>query len=265
MKKILFSAGMLLSLLSHAQMKEGKIIYERTMTIQARNFNNIDPNIAAQIPRTRTDNYELLFSNGQSLYQFLPSATNDDGGTVSGGGFVMRFAGGNNDIVYHNFDKGMKVEQRELMDRSFVITDSIRKGTWKITDETKTILKYTARKAVGQRISTRNQMTMENGEMKRTEVQDTSEVIAWFTTDIPVSVGPEIQGQLPGAILELDINKGLMVYKAVEVSPKVNVKNIKEPKDGKKISAAEFAKERENMMQEMRRNMPAGNTIRIQN
>jgi GLPGLI family protein len=265
MKKILFSMGMLFSLLSHAQMKEGKIIYERTMTLQARNFNNIDPNIAAQIPRTRTESYELLFSNGQSLYQFLPSAASDDGGTVSGGGFVMRFAGGSNDIVYHNFEKGTKVEQRELMDRSFVISDSIRQGSWKLTDETKTILNYTAKKAVSQRISTRNQMTMENGEMKRTEIPDTAQVIAWFTTDIPVSVGPEMQGQLPGAILELDINKGLLVYKAVEISPKVNMKNIKEPKDGKRITAAEFVKEREKMMEEMRRNMPAGNTIRIQN
>jgi predicted metallo-beta-lactamase superfamily hydrolase len=41
--------------------------------------------------------------------------------------------------------------------------------------------------------------------------------------------------------------------------------NIKEPKGGKKLTAAEFATEREKLMEEMRKNMPAnGNrTFRI--
>jgi hypothetical protein len=38
----------------------------------------------------------------------------------------------------------------------------------------------------------------------------------------------------------------------------VSVSKIKEPKDGKKITAAEFDKERDKVMEEMRRNMPAG-------
>jgi GLPGLI family protein len=110
-------------------------------------------------------------------------------------------------------------------------------------------------------------MTMENGEMKRQVIPDTSEMIAWFTTDIPIAIGPEIQGQLPGAILELEVNKGQTVYKAIEISPKVNLAKIKEPNDGKKVTAAEFTKEREKLMEEMRRNMPNGgngNRIRIQ-
>jgi GLPGLI family protein len=264
MKKILVAASLVLSVMAQAQMKEGRIIYERTILLPTRMI-TANPDIASQIPKSRTDQFELLFGNNQSLWQFLPSANNEEPGTFSGNGVVMRF-GGTNDIAYYNFDKGTRVDQREIMDRSFVVTDTIAKGQWKLTDETKTILNYTTRKAVGQRIGSRTQMTMENGEMKRTVIPDTAAVIAWFTTDIPVPVGPEMQGQLPGAILELEINKGQTVYKAVEVSPKINLNKIKEPKDGKKVTAAEFTKEREKLMEEMRKNMPNrgnGNTIRI--
>jgi hypothetical protein len=51
----------------------------------------------------------------------------------------------------------------------------------------------------------------------------------------------------------------------VEVSPKVNVSKIKEPKDGKKMTATEFDKERDRVMEEMRKNMPNGMRMRVQN
>ncbi|HYK56651.1 MAG TPA: GLPGLI family protein, partial [Flavisolibacter sp.] len=147
----------------------------------------------------------------------------------------------------------------------YIVSDSFKKGEWKLTDETKTILNYTARKAVGKRINTRSQVSMENGEMKRQMVTDTSVVIAWFSTDIPVSIAPgaDMEGQLPGAILEVDVNNGQTVYKALEVSPKVSIGKIKEPKNGKKLTAAEFTKEREKLMEEMRNNMPGGGERRV--
>lgn len=265
MKRLLLPFSFLFILAGQAQMKEGRVIYERTFQLPVRNF-NVDPAIANQIPKSRTDQYELLFGNNQSLWQFLPNAaTEGDPNTFSSGGMVLRFAGGSNDISYFNFDKSTRVDQREIMERSYVVTDSIRKLEWKLTDETKTILNYTAHKAVARRISTQMRMTMENGEMKRNPIQDTAEVIAWYTTDIPVPAGPDFQGQLPGLILEMDIAKGQTVYKAIEISPKVNLNKIKEPKDGKKLTAAEFSKEREKLMEEMRKNMPNGNVIRMQN
>lgn len=265
MKQLLLLVAIGLTLSLQAQMKEGRIVYERTIQLPTRMFNT-DPGVASQLPKSRTDQFELLFGNNQSLWQFLPNATNEDPGTFSGNGVVLRF-GGMNEISYYNFEKGTRTDQREIMDRSFVVSDSIRKGQWKLTNETKSILNYTAHKAIGQRISSRMQMTMENGEMKRQSIPDTSEIVAWFTTDIPLAIGPEMQGQLPGAILELEVNKGQTIYKAIEVSPKVNISKIKEPNDGKKVTAAEFTKEREKLMEEMRRNMPNGgngNRFRIQ-
>ena len=90
--------------------------------------------------------------------------------------------------------------------------------------------------------------------------------IAWFTADIPVPAGPEVQGQLPGLILALDMNNGRMVYKAVEISTKADLASIKEPVKGKKVTPAEFTEERNKMMDEMQKNnQGGGNRIIIRN
>jgi GLPGLI family protein len=267
MKKFLLSGMIVFSLVASAQMKEGRVVYERTFQLPTRVFST-DPGLASQLPKSRTDQYELLFGNNQSLWQYLPNANNEgDPGTFASGGMVIRMAGGgSNSTSFHDFAKGSRVDQREIADRSFIVTDSITKMPWKMTDETKEMLGHTVHKATSQRIQTQNRMTMENGEMKRTTVQDTAFVVAWFTTDIPVPAGPDFQGQLPGLILELNVANGQILYKAIEISPKVALNKIKEPKDGKKMTAAEFTKEREKIMEEMRKNMPNnGMQFRVQN
>lgn len=261
MKKLALFLAVCCSFSGYSQMKEGRVVYERTFQLPTA-FLRGNPELAAQLPKSRTDQYELLFGNNQSLWQYLPDA-NSEGDpntfTANGGVAVIRIAGGSNDIAYCNLNKGIRVEQREIADKNYVVSDSIRKMDWKLSGESKTILNYKAFKATAQRISNRMQMTMENGEMKREQVPDTLSIVAWFTTDIPVALGPAIyQGQLPGLILELEENDGRTVFKAVEVSPKVNASKIREPKDGKKMTVAEFDKERDKVMEEMRRNMPNG-------
>jgi GLPGLI family protein len=267
MKKILVAACLLLTVAAQAQMKEGRIVYERTMQMRGRMFaSNGNQEMPVEMPKSRTDTYELLFGNNQSVYQFLPSATGDDQTMSVGGGTGFFQLAGSNDIVYFNFDNRTRIEMRDFMQNEFLVTDTIAKNNWKLTDETKKILNFTARKAVAQSIRPAFRTEMENGQIKRTEYKDTVPVVAWFTTEIPVSVAPgtDMAGQLPGAILELDVANGRNVYKAVEVSPKVSVAKIKAPSKGKKVTQAEFAAERERVTSEMMKNMPAGNTIRIQ-
>ena len=50
------------------------------------------------------------------------------------------------------------------------------------------------------------------------------------------------------------MNNGRNSFKAIEISPKVDVAKVKEPSKGKKATAEEFAKEREKLMQEMMQN-----------
>ncbi len=71
MKYIMLPVCFLLSLVTAAQKKEGKVIYERTMLIQNR-FRGMDEEIDLQLPSSRTDHFELLFGNNQSLWQRIP-------------------------------------------------------------------------------------------------------------------------------------------------------------------------------------------------
>jgi GLPGLI family protein len=169
---------------------------------------------------------------------------------------------GSDDVLYTNFETSKRVELREMFDKKFLIDDSIRPLKWKMTGETKNILGHNCMKATAVNISKRMQMTMDNGKMERKEVDDTSSVTAWFANDIPVSAGPaEYQGQLPGLILEKDINNGRQTFKALEISPKADIASIKEPPGKKRYSPEEFRKERDKMMDEMQRNNPGGNRM----
>jgi len=247
-------------------LKEGKIVYERTTQLQI-NLQGMDENMARRLPRSRTDNFELQFAPGKSLWQYLPSAAEDAGGTViNSGGSIQVFRTVNPDeVTFANLEEGKTVTKRELDSKNYLVDETIQKLPWKLTAETKTILGYVAHKAVAQQFTTRTIMNMENGEMKTKQQADTVNVVAWFTQNIPVPAGPVFQGQLPGVILELDMNGGRIVYKAVEVSPKVNADNIKEPKGGKRITSEEFAKVRQQMLEEMRKNGPANRTFRMSN
>jgi GLPGLI family protein len=243
-------------------MKEGKVLYERTIQMQFRG--NVPPEVANNMPRERRDKFELSFANNQSLWESVPEMddNNDAGGGDNGGRMVMRFGGGD-DLSYHNFTTGKRIDQRELSSKNYIVEDSIQKLNWKLTTESKIILGHTVQKAVAERYGMRSVMTMENGEMKRQMIPDTTVINAWIAMDIPVPAGPEFQGQLPGLILELVMNNGRVVYKALEISVKVNASAIKEPKGGKHITAAEFNKERDKTFEEMRRNMPGGGQIQI--
>ncbi len=260
---VLAGAILLLVHLTYAQQTTGKVVYERTIQMQIQ-INDNDA-ISQTLPKTRTDKFELTFGNNQSIWKHVDEDDNSDEGSWNG--MQIRMVGpGQNDIAYYDFTNARKVEQREMFDKKFIIEDSIQKLKWKLTGETETILGHICQKATAQRSAIRMQMTMDNGKMERKEVNDTTMIIAWFTTDIPVPAGPEVQGQLPGLILALNMNDGRMVYKAIEISPKADLTSIKEPTKGRKVTPAEFAEERNKMMEEMQKNNQGGpNRIIIRN
>ena len=257
MKKIVFSVFAFLSIaIVNAQQKEGKVIYQRTTQLQMRIADHTGSE--NETMRTRTDKFEMSFANGQMVFKQMEDEIQDDNFGGGGGMVIRTFGGGADDVTFCDFDKARKTELREFFDKKFLITDSIRRGNWKLSDETKTILNHVCRKATSQRIGKRMMMSMDNGKMERKEIDDTSSIIAWFTTDIPVSAGPEVQGQLPGLILSLETNNGRTVYTALEISPKADIASIKEPTKGKKVTPDEFTKERNKMMDEMQKNNQGG-------
>lgn len=262
-KKVFLLTGIIMAVVVvEAQQKEGKITYQRTVQLQVTISDG--PGGEHAMPRARTDRFEMNFANGQMIWKQMEDEMEDDNMSSGGGVMIRTVGGGADDAVFCDFDKARRVETREFFDKKFLISDSIRRGDWKLSDETKTILNHLCRKATSQRIGKRMMMTMDNGKMERREIDDTSGIVAWFTTDIPVPVGPEMQGQLPGAILSMELNNGRTVYTALEVSPKADIAAIREPTKGKKVTPAEFTAERNKLMDEMQKNNQGGNMrIRI--
>jgi GLPGLI family protein len=264
MKKMLFSGAVaLFSMLTQAQQKEGKITYERVAQMQMRIADGNDE-MERMIPKSRTDKFELSFANNQSLWKQAEKENEDDDNISSGGMHIRMIVAGSDDVLYNNFDSRKKVELRVMFDKKFIVEDSIRPLKWKMGEETKTILNHVCRKATTVNYSKRTTMNVDNGKMERKEIEDTANITAWFTTDIPVSSGPaEYQGQLPGAILAMDINNGRQVFKAIDISEKADVASIKEPQGKKRYTPEEFKKERDKMMAEMEKNNQGGGNRQI--
>lgn len=243
-----------------AQLSQGKIVYDRTVKLQF-SFAGMPGGMEQEMPTSRTDKFELTFGNNQTLWKQAESESEDDGGSfqTENGAHIRMVVAGSNDVLYFNLATGKKVESREVMDKNFIVEDTITKTKWKMTGETKSILNHNCMKATTTRTSKRTMMNMDNGVMERKEVDDTSVIVAWFATDIPVSAGPsEFQGQLPGLILEMDIKDGTQIYKAVSISEKADLAAIKEPAGKKRYTPEQFKEEREKMFKEMEQNNGGG-------
>src|SRR5215475_7703024 len=167
MRKLLLISGTLLSVnILSAQQKQGKVTYERTIQMEIRINDNDE--VSQMLPKTRTDKFELTFGNNQSLWKHVDEEEDND--EFGGNGMRIKMVGpGQDDIVFYDFTNAKKVEQREMFDKKFIVADSIRKLNWKLTGETQTILGHICQKATAENISSRMQMTMDNGKMERKE------------------------------------------------------------------------------------------------
>jgi GLPGLI family protein len=221
MKKVLLSALALFTInVLDAQIKEGTIVYERTINMHRR---ITDEQMKAMIPEFRTSKHQLLFSDSTSMYKAVPEESTPDPFASGNGGVFIRMGGGDNAEQYRNYSQAKAIESRELGAKTYLIEDTIKAQGWKLTEEAATILNYPVKKATRQN---------ERGQT----------IEAWYTESIPSPAGPEGFASLPGAILKVDINNGETVYKAISITDKVDKNDIKEPKKGKKIARAEYMK-----------------------
>ncbi|HAO47167.1 MAG TPA: GLPGLI family protein [Ferruginibacter sp.] len=229
MKKLItVSAAFLFLQTATAQVKEGKITYEQTVDMYRR-IPEENQQLRSMVPQFRTAKFELYFADNQSLYKSVeeePDMTEQN----NGGGLVIRMGGSGENVYYRNFGTQKAVEIRELMDELYLVEDSIRSMAWKLEEgETKSILGYACKKASGR-------------------TSRGTDVVAWYTEEIPVASGPEQFNGLPGMILGIDANKGEIVFTAKTIDKKVDRKNIKAPVKGKKISHSDFIAKQKELM-----------------
>ncbi|MDE6377477.1 MAG: GLPGLI family protein, partial [Duncaniella sp.] len=96
------------------------------------------------------------------------------------------------DYYFYYPDSARQVNTYRILSEEFLVSDSPLALPWQLTDETKKIGEYTARKATLDR--------------------DGRQWTAWFTTDLPCQGAPRDFNGLPGVVLELADSTGEVAW-----------------------------------------------------
>jgi GLPGLI family protein len=244
-----------------AQMKEGKISYERKINMHR---NLPDPQMKSMVPEFRTDKFELIFNEAVSLFRSVvddeapdPFANAGGGG---GGGMRMNFRMPTAN-TYTDLAKQTQYEERAFFEKEFLIIDSLKQYKWKLSEETKTIAKQLCKKAttIITAPQIRMRVSMGGGGNNTDTTANTprapkeTELVVWYAENIPVSFGPDNYSGLPGVIMEIDQDNGATVTTAVEVSAKYPKKELVAPTKGDKMNRAQFQENMMKLVQDMQR------------
>ena len=266
MKKIQLVLGLLIALTTvtisaTAQMKEGKISYERKINMHR---NLPDPQMKSMIPEFRTDKFELIFNENVSLFRSVVDEEAPDpfanAGGGGGGGMRMNFRMPTAN-TYTDMAKQMQYEERAFFEKEFLIIDSLKQYKWKLSEETKTIAKQLCKKATTMITSPQMRMRVSIGgagnntdtTANTPRAPKETELVVWYAENIPVSFGPDNYSGLPGVIMEIDQDNGATVTTAVEVSAKYPKKELVAPTKGDKMNRAQFQENMQKLMQDMQR------------
>jgi len=211
----------------------GKIVYEDIAKLNIQ-LDGDASQFADMLPKERKSKKVLYFNSDASLYENDNSDEEDISEEMdTGHGMMMIRMMEPENKFYIDLKKGKKIEQREFMTRVFLIENKLEESDWKITGNQKTILDYACQEA-----------TREN-EAKKIES-------VWFAPSIPVSSGPGEYTNLPGLVLEVNIDNGERMVRAISVNTDpIDEKLLIKPKKGKKVSSEEFKKIVEEKMKEM--------------
>jgi GLPGLI family protein len=265
MKKIQLALALLVALATTAtaQMKEGKISYERKTNMHR---NIPDPQMKSMIPEFRTDKFELIFNESASLFRSVvddeaPDPFANAGG--GGGGMRMNFRMPAT-TTFTDIPKQTQYEARAFFEKEFLIVDSLKQYKWKLSEETKTIAKQLCKKATtmitAPQMSMRMNMRIGRGGENNTDTTASApmkpketELVVWYAENIPVSVGPDNYSGLPGVIMEMDLDNGASVTTAVEVSTKYPKKELVQPTKGEKMTRAQFQENMQKLIQDMQK------------
>lgn len=196
--------------------------------------------------------YILDFNKEESLYkeEEALSAPNPQGMNM-----VMVMSGGS-DILYKNIKTKRYTNQNESFSKVFLVKDDLEDIEWKLESETRNIGDYTCFKAT----TTREVEDIESGisfnhdkDLSTTDAEPKMKEItitAWYTPQIPVSVGPGNYHGLPGLILEVNDGTETVICSKIVLNPKDGSK-IVEPDTGKELSQEAYDEIMEKKMKEM--------------
>ncbi len=161
--------------------------------MQARNEMNNQwvENAKKNTPKYKTDIFELLFNENNTLYK--PAKNGITESKSMWGGIPAE-----KNIVFSDFTPHLCTSQKNIFEKSYLIKDSLRYYQWKIKEDFRTIAGFNCRRA-------------------ETIIMDSVFVIAFYTDAIIASGGPEGFNGLPGMILGIVMPRLNITYFATNV------------------------------------------------
>ena len=242
-----------------------KSSFELDSTTMAANP-GIQEQMEAQMRKMFQKTFTLDFTKSESMYKEEQELDAPKGPSANGGVMVMVMGSdGSSDLLYKNISQNRMAHKTELMGKVFLIKDNLVAYDWELTGETKNIGIYTCYKAVYEREEESIEINMIDGEVKEEKVTKKTTLVAWYTTDVPVSNGPNNYGGLPGLILEVNDGDLTIVCSELVLNPK-KVKEIIEPVKGKIVARKKFediAKEKTKEMMDRYKTRDGGMRIQI--
>lgn len=214
---------------SLAQNSAGKIVFERKtdwvkIRSKATYLSQEQKDRMAQTWKNDADYKQkmvLTFNPKQSYYTYESKEQQSEDGRYNWENDQL--------IITRDFEKERIFEVYETLGKTYIVEDSLKFFKWKILNEIKEVNNYVCMKA-----STFEPIKKQN-------------IVAWFTTDIPVSAGPERFGGLPGMILEINIDDDAIVYtsKTITLSSNQEIPVLPKKLKGKKVKLEILNKEME--------------------
>jgi len=244
MKKVIILVGVLTALLasvSMAQTTTGAINYE-VKTNMHRRIPKEREAMKSMIPEFRTENNQLFFINGESVYKPLEDEEEDVNAQSGGTRIVMRMP---KSEIYLNSSSMARLVQQEFNGKKYLIKDTLQVAPWKLGSATKEIMGYQCQQAY------------------YTDTVRNQEITAWYTLQLPAFLGPESFNTLPGTVLAVDINNAERVIVARKIDLRELKKNeFKIPDKGTEITRKDFQTMVDQEMERMRANGGGGMIIR---
>lgn len=205
---------------TRADLTSGKITFEEKVKIEIK-LEGDAAALAPDLPKERKSEKVLSFNPDASLFEELKTVDEDMSASQEGGIRVKMVVGGQSKI-FTDLKNQKVIEQRDFMNRMFLVEKPMPAMNWKVTGNQKAILGYPCMEA----------FRLDTAGIKTT---------VWFAPSITVKSGPSGFFNLPGMVLEADINNGSRLYTAKSIQPvPADKMKLQRPKEGKQVSEGEF-------------------------
>ncbi len=251
MNNIIIFFFLLFALSLSAQQISGKVYYiSKTQPTYAQGISvENEKKLDDRAKRLYEKKLILSFNQSESFYKEEVSLNNTDDAYQAG--YLAASSSYSSNGIFKNTEKQVFSEGREFLGKLFLIKDSLPDYNWTLENESKKIGNYTAFKATMVKKIDSTDFRLSNAQ----NIQSDGNIIvtAWYTPEIPVKTGPDIYGDLPGLILEINIYRTTILCSKIILNTS-NPIEIKPPKNGEEVSLDEFNKIAEEKRKEHREN-----------